>query len=333
MQLQQYDINYSIPPVGLYNSGILCYLNTTIQTLLSVPIFNKMIHDEKYENNKLVLEFRNLYNDIKKYKDTRIYNLNIYFKSLVGTPIIDGMQNDSFEILKFILELLPVDFYNIFYLKYYLIIKCSNCNKVTNVNTQNELTVNLSLKETPDGKVLDNDKNINDYIKCNINILEDYKCEKCNKKNTSIQFYKIGNIPNSIIISYHDNHENILRHKQRGIRHFPEQLNFTTKLKSNIVYIPVAHVKHYGHLHGGHYNGDFLRNNTYLQDKIIRIQNKMQTLTNKVQINNYKKYLTELKDKKNVSIYDINDSRFSEISNFTKSQNTYYVVYVLVSIK
>lgn len=333
MKLQKYNIDYSVPPFGFYNSGVLCYLNTTIQTLFSIPLFNEMINNTKHDDNILVVELRYLYTDIKKYSNTKLYDLQLYLKSLIGTSIIDGRQNDSFEILKFILELLPNDFYNIFYLKYHIFIQCANCNKITNKNIQNELTVNLSLQETLDGKILNNNENINEYVKKNVNFLEDYKCDLCNKKNTSLQVFNIGNIPNSIIISFHDNHDNLLNNKSRVARYFPSHLSFTTKQNSNVNYIPVAHVKHYGHLGGGHYNGEFLRNTTYLQNKINLLNKKIKTLTNQQQIKQYKEYINKISNRNPLSICSINDSHFNEINDFTQSQNTYYVVYTIEDIK
>lgn len=331
MNLQQYDINYSLPPFGLQNSGVLCYLNTCIQSLYSLPIFNKMICDYKYKDNIFVQELKNLYNDIKKFKDTKIYNLHIYLKSVNQTKIIDGRQNDSFEIFKFILEILPTDFYNIFYIKYHLIIECTNCRKITNTKIQNELTVNLSMKITPKGKVLDNNKNINDYIKCNMNILEDYICEICRKKNTSIQYFKIGNIPNCIIISYHDNHNNLLQNNRKEIRYFPDILQFTTKVGSNLFYKPASVIKHYGSLYSGHYNGEFLRNNTYLDRRINLLKQKMLSEQNISQKDKYCACLKLLQQQQNnsLSIFNINDSHFFKLENFNQSENTYFVIYVL----
>jgi len=331
MILQPYDTNYSLPPFGLQNSGVLCYLNTCIQSLYSLPVFNKMICDDKYQDNILVVELKNLYKDVKKFKDTKIYNLHFYLKSIDQTRIIDGRQNDSFEIFKFILELLPVDFYNIFYLKYHLIIQCSNCKKITNTTIQNELTVNLSMKITPNGKVLDNDKDINDYIKCNMNILEDYICEMCSKKNTSTQYYKIGNIPNCIIISYHDNHNNLLKNCRKETRYFPSVLYFTTKNNSNVCYEPASVVKHFGSLNSGHYNGEFLRNNTHLDDRIELFEQKYITEKNIQQRNKYIVCLTKLQKRQlnKLEKFNINDSNFFELNNFNQSENTYYVIYVL----
>ena len=340
MILEKYNYIYSLPPFKLHNSGVLCYLNTCIQSLLSLPIFNKMINDQAYLNNILVKEFNKLYNDIQIYKDGKVYDLCLYFKSLNNTKIIDGRQNDSFEIFKFILELLPEDFYKIFYCTYNLFIKCNVCKCITNSNIQSDLTINLSLLEY-NNKKLNNNEIVNEYIKTHINTLEDYICDKCKIKNTSIQICNIKNIPNCLILSFHDNHSNLFFNKKRISRFYPSELKFTTKLKSNIIYKPVSVIKHYGSLFSGHYNGQFLRSNSYLKDKLKlfikkiehtkNTKNTKNTTTTKTEIQ-YNNYINTLKNKSDLGIYNINDSYFNELNNFTQDIHTYYVIYCIFDI-
>jgi len=158
---------------GFNNIGNTCYLNSGLQLIMhNFELCENLLLDSKFiEFNNLILEYYNKENYSSLTPD--------FIKNIISNKskeFIGSKQNDSFEFLIYLLELLNTELYEI---KTKITVKCK-LKKCLNLSIHEEKNNFLILSIT------NTCLNLDDCYR-NYKMVEylDYNCEKC-KRNTII---------------------------------------------------------------------------------------------------------------------------------------------------
>ena len=206
----------SISPVGfvgLKNLSCLCYINSVIQQFFMIPLFQNAILSlpidpslkEEEDNDNLLFQLEKMFYYLKNSKKEH-YNPKFFvfsFKDYDGNPTNINVQCDAQEFLSRLIEKIEEGLKN-------------NSQKYLCSNIFGGTTLQQVKCTNPEcGNISERKENINYLsldIKGNNNVLEclekfiveekieDYHCEKCDKKITNIKNVLIDKIPNILII-------------------------------------------------------------------------------------------------------------------------------------
>ena len=200
--------------VGLYNPSALCYINSVIQQFFMLPLFQNEILSLPIENQNLINEkdnadfifqlkrmFYYLKYSIKKYYNPKPFVLS--FKDSQGKPPDFNEQCDAQEFLLRFIEKINDNLKNtknkyicenIFGGDTLQQVRCTN-PECGNISQRRDNINYLSLEIKNKTKL---DDCLNGFIA--EEKIEDYHCEKCDKKITHIKQVLIDQIPNILII-------------------------------------------------------------------------------------------------------------------------------------
>jgi ubiquitin C-terminal hydrolase len=263
--LIHYNDIYLLRCFGLYNSHILCYFNSLLQSLFScTSITEYLLNNEKKfaENN-----FMKLYiNILKKYiivdKQTINYNLVESTNSIMFNEFLISIQNknikfgynqeDSGELLLLLLDVINDKFiYNLFYNKYKCDFYCTNCKKIKNIkddiSTQFEIYDKIIDNNFLQSKVDSHLHNLNKFIRNNYSDCHDYTCDKCLTKGNCIKINRLLLIPTIIVINFN-------KYLEKNNYMFPTELFFINdKENKKHNYKLISTINHSGNTNSGHY--------------------------------------------------------------------------------
>lgn len=281
-----------IPDVmRLNNTGVICYFNSLMQVLFSCSAFNQhmlenksLFVDAELKGKPLgimyikLLEENGILLDGTKVIRTSKTPFNIHLGTV--TPILKELiesrrkkkssanllhhQQECYSdgFIYFIEELSDVDptIGDLFSIRYKMVIYCRVC-KTTKQGPQDKPNFYYPLfEENPilQGN-LDSKTRIEDYIKRQIHIPEDYKCDKCKSENKPIvnngvkictpniqQIYKLARISSIIMLVFN-------KYNEKKHVYFPDSLDFISAQGSLLHYELIAQVEHYGTKNAGHY--------------------------------------------------------------------------------
>lgn len=257
----KYDQQFSVQPVGFINVGASCYFNTIIQSMLScTSIINRLKNAKQLsELEKIYLD---LYYTIKRNQPINNILLKLYNMLLQQSNDRRDLvkftrgQQDAHELLLFLLDYMP-NIERLFTHRYLIQIRCMNCQKIVSRRYQTNTTIEI-------------ETNINNTIDTTTSIkklhhkIEDYKCDRCSVKGSSLSIATLTMVPEIIVIVFkkYQDKKNI---PFDTTLYFPTANN-TRKLKYELV----AQCEHSGNMHGGHYyavckrqDGTFTLNDTH----------------------------------------------------------------------
>ena len=199
--------------VGIKNLSCLCYMNSVIQQFFMIPIFRNAILSlpinpnlkKEEDNDDLLFQFQKMFYYLN-YSKKEHYNPKSFvfsFKDYDGKPTNVNVQCDAQEFLSRLIEKIEESLKNsdqkylcsnIFGGTTLQQVKCTNpeCGN-TSERKENINYLSLDIKES---------KNVEDCLNKFIaeEKIEDYHCEKCDKKITNIKRVLIDKIPNILII-------------------------------------------------------------------------------------------------------------------------------------
>ena len=260
---------------GFNNIGNTCYMNSTLQALLSSSILNETLYKKistKLLNNninnvsQLLIEYHKLIKDLRRNKDHKTYTPSSMKKTISKyNPYFKGSrQHDAQELLLYILnEIIDADYIDqkkrnneisdIIKEKYYgkvkQFIRCNGCQKVTS-NNINFLDIILPIPN--------NNNNIG-MIDC-FKIFSSWEhidnserlCEYCKNECTIDKRIQLEEIPDIVVITF--NRFNNNRKNNKNIKIYP---NISLDGKSLKL---ISTINHSGGLNGGHYTANVTRN-------------------------------------------------------------------------
>lgn len=248
------DIRYLPQPFGLSNTGVICYINTLMQCLMSITIFNKVMmeseHEIAEEYKKIILRKTNTSYHMALFIHDARRNSNYQYN------ISPHQQEDIHEGFMLMLELMEnmennIPPHNLFGIRYKKNIICKNCKYINHIPRES-CPLELYLE-------IPYDVTIYDHIMRHIENIPDYKCDKCNTYNSIIE-YRIARLPPILVLLFKYNQYNLSRHRGKTARDFPIMLKFDSKF-GPIEYRLVSYANHSGGLNSGHYWANCVRHN------------------------------------------------------------------------
>lgn len=227
--------------LGLVNNGNTCYLNSTLQLLSHIS-----------ELVTIFLKNNDSYNEIEKYlheliinkwkTDNKLYNpLDIYKYILKSHNNIKyGSQEDSREVLTYILTDINEKFNKLINNNFDSCIECIECNNIS-ITNDNIPIIPLSIQDNINNSLefFFKEEKLEDLVHCN----------KCNKKQNVKKKYKINNLSNNLIINlkrFENRNNNYIKNKKK--------ISFDNILKiENNKYELRGFIVHEGNINSGHY--------------------------------------------------------------------------------
>jgi ubiquitin carboxyl-terminal hydrolase 8 len=256
-----------VPSFGFINNGNICYFNSLLQNILNCKyIMHYLINEQKPKNelqeffkNKFI-QFTKLYNDEENEKDSRkhfnhetsIFSyqlLKILLKKYNQFDI--NQQQSSSEFFLYLIEELGIEHF--FKIRHIINIHCGNCR---NVSTKFDECFHFEMFCEEEQSV-----DIDNFM-YSVNVINDYKCDKCKSVSKSLYEKKAENISKYFVVLLN-------KYFNKVKIEYPNKFQITIKNNkepgSNLEkiidnYIPVdciweniGQIEHSGHLNSGHY--------------------------------------------------------------------------------
>ena len=248
--LIQFDEKYVLEPRGLPNSThIHCYWNSTLQALISCPQFISTIEKLLPGNENSIV------GAIISFIRGEMTNMDLYKRYIVGLSAIGKSRTQLQELvsnqqcvgetLTYFLEIFEksIDVMQLFEHRYVYDLICIDCKKKSRTISKN---VMFELNPT---------SNIHHDIINTVDIIEDYKCEKCGEISKKPKYGRLAMIPEILIIIIKNYAwEDGAGRKQAKVSDFPEFMEIVP-----MNYRAIAYIDHYGRLDFGHYVSTCLR--------------------------------------------------------------------------
>ena len=329
--------------VGLYNQGATCYMNSSLQILYMTPKFRNLI-------NSLILCDKILGNPTEFIPQGQKYNIILSLQKLFAELTLMNLkatktkelteafgweksegtdQHDSQEFIRILLfDVLERILYdtpfnniinNIYKVNYISNMQCSNCGNLKS-KIESEYVLNLQIL---------NMKGLKESLYSSFGfeeIIEDYNCEKCNKKVSLKKWSKIISLPNYInfgLNRFSYDYNTFERIKLNNRFEFPLELDmkeycdFTDKNPEQIndieyLYELYGVIVHSGTPFSGHYY-------SYIRDMTHQGKWKLDEVINDNKDNNKKEIKEEKEQEKNKNEEDIKGKKKGKKKN--KNQN------------
>jgi uncharacterized UBP type Zn finger protein len=287
MDLLQYDCKWVPEIFAMHNSGVICYLNSLIQSLLCLPAFNKFLVDHEVnfsaENNALGLALLDLFRntdspDASHKLSTR--RVDVILRELLAkrkmhamhNSIGIGSQEDAHEGYQLLLNSIvglsnqsmgdANDLEMNFHIRHDTIISCRACktkrkSMIVDGNRERgmppEIFIEIPYYDEFYGHI-DTQEKMQNYINSQSSFPPDLRCEKCGAQNTEgrnviLNSYVLRRLSSVIVIVF-KNYPSI--NGSKVLHYFPSGLQFKSD-NGVVIYQAMAKIEHFGSERGGHY--------------------------------------------------------------------------------
>ena len=295
-----YNDEFLLAAKGFVNEGNDCYFNSICQALLACTPFvesirnydinntsqflsikevidNRVIYDSIELTIKIIEIFKNLTEQIGRYTHTNTYNGEYErIKEDLKYTVYNGFklgysQHDATELLGKILDLFHEYATGIFIAFFIRAKKEKICGRCNHNSTVTDLSWFISLPIDV--------KNIEEYIACSIDKINDYRCEYSagciyesakNNLTTLINKTTSTRLGPIICLTYNNFYDKIV------IDYPPYEMCFNTNNNKKLLYKLTSIIYHYGDQGSGHYTMTRIMNNEmiYINDsKVEKIKN------------------------------------------------------------
>ena len=241
---------------------------------LFIPLPETTINVADYmkDMEKQYLHFKNLLKNASGNDKEKIHSEYLEFKKKNSMMI--GQYEGYIQIQQYFSKKYNPFIYNIKLFTMY-IYKCNACNNFKYIYDNNAFLM-LTL-ESHSNKTSNLEEHLDDFLK--ENIVENVKCEFCNKNQTMTKTEKILRLPMTLFIVlkrfYRKNNRNYKNNLNITI---PENLDlkkYSCPSNNGTKYKLKGFINHYGSMNSGHYNADckcIVNNNTWynLDDTTVK---------------------------------------------------------------
>ena len=253
------------PTFGFINNGNICYFNSLLQCIINCKYVMHYLINEQIPKNEFQSFFKNKFirfcqlynseeNEKKFMKETAIFSYELLELLLKKHKNINiNEQQSSSEFFLYLIEELGIEHF--FKIRHKINIHCGNCKNISS-KIDESYHFEMFCESNDDD---DNEIDIDNFM-YSVNIINDYKCDKCNKISKSMYEKQALNISKYYVILLNKYYNKILMK-------YPNSFEITvkngeSKNTSNTIdnYIPlncvwenISQIEHSGHLNSGHY--------------------------------------------------------------------------------
>lgn len=258
---EKYDTDFVAAPVGLANTGAVCYLNSLIQSLVSLPVVVKAIRSTAAESCKTSTShaLRALIDKmfgaegalplvgVLHETPTIVEALNADLIRAKNTPLGTG-QACAEEALTLMLDQLPDRMSRPFVTATRCELFCGGCLRrvstttdVTYVSFFGHINATATPPTTPAAFA--------EALRRHTEVTEGYHCDGCRRETTGHRRYTLSMVSSVIIVQFHR-----FTPALHAKRHYvPDEFTLPAKKGGHRLFRRVAEVEHFGTPSGGHY--------------------------------------------------------------------------------
>lgn len=352
--LDRYDATQVPGIFRMEGFGHLCYMNSLLQSILSLSSVNREIQRLNSSTKRTALTeamTQLIRNDIVVTEQIPTFNAIKVWHAMrqCQTDRHDftfGRQQDVHEGLTFLIDALGKDIQTHFEIRYACEIICNRCGKRRPAGASPdavqppEVLVDLTEVETP----ITNQQQVIEYLRGHDQYSRDYTCEHCGAKNTA----KLG--PNKEVLSVERNikqHYSLRRvnevivlffkkYLRKSRQYFPASLDFDA-VQGVLHYEAVAQIDHYGGMGGGHYVARVIRPKPrgFQIQRESDLQAELANETNPAKRERLKTYLASWQRHARFpnAVFLLNDTEVRYAGNVEPTEHTYMVFYHLQRIE
>lgn len=265
------------PSFGFINNGNICYFNSLLQSIINCKYIMFYLINEQIPKNDLQFYFKNKFirfcelynseepaNEKKFLKETATFSFELLQLLIKKHKHINiNEQQSSSEFFLYLIEELGIEHF--FKIRHQINIHCGNCKNISSKIDESyhfEMFCESSInsRETHNS-YKNNTIDIDDFM-YSVNIINNYKCDKCKKISKSMYEKQALNISKYYVIILNKYYEKVLIEFPNTfeITVKNESLNVSNNLNNLDNYIPVnciweniGQIEHSGNLNSGHY--------------------------------------------------------------------------------
>jgi len=237
---------------GFTNTGVDCWCNSVIQTLLSLPALSNVLFEceKTFTGNKFACEYIDLLNNTIKNKSlaceqkavSRRILLALYEQNSDRFTDIGDKQQCAEEMFTIFREAFDSQISEQVYTNIYEMSKiCNKCNRLGSKNIDRTYQILLPQNIATN----DTEEEFTNWIMARYDEINDFKCTNCLQQNAKdISIVKM--LSEVIIIVF-------LKYKEKYLRWFPQNMTFPSINDTKLRYKLVSKIEHSGSAKSGHY--------------------------------------------------------------------------------
>lgn len=317
----QFDDGAVLKTCGLVNTGVICYLNSFLQSLLSCTSVTAFFleNEQRLEENAVATEYIKLIKAVRGSNGpAQVFDPVGIFDAVIksvrakrgGESKVQEFgsgQEDSGEGLHMFLDAIDdKGLYRLFMYRYNVLVWCIDCSKSVSKTTDESCVLEVpdrytGLVTSTTGTAVTQDP-LNMHIRQCITMLSDYKCAECTGKKCC-RIYQLASAPEIITVLFN-------KFYKKTNLNFPPTLEFASKTGPVLKYRVVAKIEHSGGQSGGHYWAHCLRDGSRVDDSLVGDMAA----------------LSVAPGRPGIGMYQLNDRTVSA-GTYAPSPNTYMVFY------
>ena len=275
-----------VPTFGFINNGNICYFNSLLQCIINCKYIMHYLINEQQPKNELQSLFKNefikftkLYNkeDYENFiKETSVFSIKILNLLLKKHKHINmNEQQSSSEFFLYLIEELGIEHF--FKMIHQINIHCGNCK---NISSKIDQSFHFEMFH-------ENNVDIDTFM-YSVNVLNDYKCEKCKKVSKSLYEKQALNISkyfvvilnkyfDKVLINYPNTFEITVKNIQNTIESkytepISKYITIDNYIPKNCVWENISQIEHSGNLNSGHYTAICKRLNSVFDFDDMKVE-------------------------------------------------------------
>lgn len=257
---------------GLINIGAICWFNSLIQSLMSVPRFIDTVRAESecMRDNIVLAEFGRFLRTIEQPRAVRDASPILgSLISLVGD--FGRRQEDAHEGFHLLLDKMSPKVEKIFESLWRVDLYCDLCKNIVSRPDNLEKMIQVIMERNFIPVNVSGDP-FEQFLSGHMTFLEGYKCPKCLLVGKAMRIARLAMPPDVLVVSFN---------KYMGKWASPQYganitVNYMTSPKTTRVakYELMAVIRHMGNMHGGHYNATGIRSTSHIvfDDTVVALK-------------------------------------------------------------